>query len=141
MGAPSPLHEMRREMLGGAAALAGFYTVVPLAANEYPDVVRLHSQRPALFVGDAKATESPTCEATRGRLCRYFRTTRGLLAAGFEVTVAIGHATTDGNAWAVMLTNAARDAGCRVGPASIVEIDATNGLTWVDARSGQASTM
>lgn len=141
MGAPSPLHEARRDVLGDVASLAGFYIDVPLAADEYPDVVRLHHHRPALFVGDAKATESPSCEATRARLTRYFRTARNWLASGFDVTIAIGHATADGETWTSLLTNAARDACCPIRTAASTEIDGTTAVTWVDGRSRQDSTM
>ena len=141
MGAPSQLHEARRYVLRDVAALAGFYIDVPLTADEYPDVVRLHHRRPALFVGDAKATELPSCEATRRRLTRYFRTARSWLAVGFDVTIAIGHSNADGEEWARMLENAARDARCPIGPAASSELDGTTVVTWVDARSHQHSTM
>lgn len=140
MAAPSVLHEARRGVLGDVAALAGFLIDLQLGAGEYPDVARLHIQRPALLVGDAKATESPACEATRARLASYFRAIRDWLTAGFDVTVVICHSAAEPERWARLLLDAARDANCLTGSVASTQIDETTAVTWVDADREQVST-
>jgi hypothetical protein len=132
VSAPSALHDARLHVLGDVAALAGFYIDLPFAQGERPDIVRLHHQRPSLLVGDAKATESPGCEATRARLTRYFRTGRKWSSAGFGVRVALCHGPVDPERWAILLCRAARDAQCRTGPVDAALFDSETTVTWVD---------
>ena len=141
MSAPGALHQAREQVLADVAALAGFYIDVVFAEGQRPDIVRLHHQRPALLVGDAKATESPSCEATRSRLTRYFRTGRNWSDAGFGIRVALCHGPADPERWARLLRCAADDAQCRrIGAVDNACIDANTTVTWVDIRESMVTT-
>src|SRR4051812_19308735 len=108
MSAPSGLHDARQSMLETIAQLSGYCTRTTWADGEVPDLVRIHHSVPSVFVGDAKATESPGCEATRRRLTRYFRTARRWNKAGFDVRVALCHPGRDDARWLELLLGAAR---------------------------------
>lgn len=75
MGRPSDDHEARRELLDAIAILAGFTLTFPgaLPDGRRPDVLRVSLTRSGLFVGDAKATESPGNSDTVARLLAYAR--------------------------------------------------------------------
>lgn len=54
------------------ATLAGFTAHLVLAWRLQPDVLRACAHDSSVFLGDAKDTETPGCEATRRRLRWYF---------------------------------------------------------------------
>lgn len=71
-GGPSLLHEARVETLETLATLGGFeYGPNVLLDGSRPDVLRLRPSDGSLFVGDAKATETPGNTETYERLGRY----------------------------------------------------------------------
>lgn len=81
-GRPSELHEHRAASLATVATLTGH--AQPLAAlpdGTIPDVLRLHPTDGSLFLGEAKATETPGNAETCRRLDHYAR----FLAAWVEV--------------------------------------------------------
>lgn len=88
MGAPTSAHESRVAELETLAALAGFVGLVVLPWRLRPDVVRICPGNGALFLGDAKHTETAGCRATRARLRWY-----GLIALSLHarrtITVAL----------------------------------------------------
>lgn len=71
MGAPTVTHESRVEDLETLATLAAFTAPLALPWRLRPDVVRINAESRALFLGDAKATETPGCAATFARLRWY----------------------------------------------------------------------
>lgn len=71
MGAPSLLHETRVADLETLATLALFTAPVYLPWRLRPDVARVSPAGRALFLGDAKATETAGCAATFTRLRWY----------------------------------------------------------------------
>lgn len=71
-GGPSLLHESRVETLETLATLGGFeYGPNVLLDGSRPDVLRLRPRDSSLFIGDAKATETPGNTETYERLGRY----------------------------------------------------------------------
>ena len=70
-GGVSRSHELRRVELETFARHLGFHLPVVLPDGSVPDVALMHSERRALFVGDAKHTERPTSRATHARLSVY----------------------------------------------------------------------
>ena len=129
MTAPTVDHELRRVLLGEVADLAGYLMDVVYADDLIPDVVRLHARRPALLVGDAKATETAGCTDTRTRLARYVRHAGRWNAAGFDVTVAICHPLGTGR-WDLLINRAAACSGRVVTRPQSTVIDEFSVVTW-----------
>ncbi len=127
VGAPSRTHESRVRDLETLAALAGYTEPAALAWRLRPDVVRACPRNGALFLGDAKDTETPGCMATRARLRWYCvgaiscsRPTVLALAVSSEVPVC---------AWRAAIVHAARTTGCRVTLARTTVLDDTVVIT------------
>lgn len=81
-GGPSELHDRRAATLATIATLTGH--VLPLAAlpdGSIPDALRLRPTDGSLFVGEAKATETPGNVETSRRLDHYARHLTGWVAA------------------------------------------------------------
>jgi hypothetical protein len=110
LSAPSELHETLRGDLLTAAILAGYPLHLPLEAALIPDIVRTDFLRSAVFIGDAKATETPSNAATGARLTAYARMVAGWCSVGLDLRVAIAHrdATSD---WRDLLERSCREAG------------------------------
>lgn len=109
MSAPSDLHEERVELLEDLATLAGYTVDAALWFRLRPDVVRLHPGRPALLIGDAKASERPTRVATRARLRSYAEAAHQWMSAGFMVHLAVVHGP--GGGWLACLDRSAESGG------------------------------
>ena len=133
MTAPSTLHEERVALLEACAVLAGHLTPGRLAPDEYPDVVRLDLHRCSLFVGDAKATETPGCAATRARVHGYLRAIRAWTRDGFTARVALCHGRPDqAGGWTELLQHAARCAAIDVTHTGCDDLEPGTVVTWVD---------
>src|SRR5688572_22846386 len=91
MGAPNFDHERRLSFIEALADLLGCTTTVVLDEDCRPDVVRVDMRRVRLLVGDAKDTETPSCDATRQRFERYAQHASPWAEAGFAVVFAICH--------------------------------------------------
>lgn len=89
--APSVPHEARVRVLETLATLAGFPASAQLGLGLIPDVVRLDVAGRRLFIGDAKATESSGCDATRMRLATYLAEARDWQGAGTGVVFVLAH--------------------------------------------------
>jgi hypothetical protein len=71
---PSNAHEDQVDILHNIAILMGFSVpLVLLPDGSRPDVCRFDVATNGVFVGEAKATESPMCKATRVRYVNYIR--------------------------------------------------------------------
>jgi hypothetical protein len=92
------------------ATLAGFVAPLPLAWRLRPDVARICSRSGAVFLGDAKDTETPGCEATRSRLRWYLLGSR-TVCADRSLTIALAVAAGAAPDWHVVLRQTARQAG------------------------------
>lgn len=125
MSAPSQLHQSRVDVLTSAAVLAGYTSVVRLHSRMAPDVVLFHRPLHSLFIGDAKATERPTCRATRDRLLNYAEGSVPWLRTGTSVFLAIAHPHPDGVGWSGCLDELPRLAGLHVSHPSTALLDET----------------
>lgn len=99
-GGPSALHECRAATLVTIAALTGH--VLPLDAlpdGSIPDALRLRPTDGSLFVGDAKATETPGNAATLGRLDRYARALARWARARGPGVLALAVTDSDADGW------------------------------------------
>ena len=69
---PGTPHARRLDVLVELAVLAGFVErLAQLPDGSIPDVLRVEPWSGAVFLGDAKDTETPGCAATRARLLGY----------------------------------------------------------------------
>lgn len=129
---PSPLHELRVRELEVLAELIGCGTDLGQFADAtHPDVLRMNLASRILFVGDAKATEIPSCTATRDRLSGYLRWVR---AHDGVAVVAIMHETREGAGWREMMRDLFEDRASLV--VSTHEIDERDSVTWVEVVGG-----
>jgi hypothetical protein len=108
--------------------LAGFTVRVDLGPALAPDLVRLRPDWPRLLVGDAKATETPACTATRTRLLRYGAAARGWCVAGIGVTFVLCHDADPRRRWLACLETMATAAGLDTGSRDVSAVDSA---TWV----------
>lgn len=88
---PSVIHEDRAEMLDTLAVLAGFLERVgcPFPDRATPDVLRISLARRAMFIGEAKASESPGDTNAQIRLLAYLRWTAAATLAGVSTVFAM----------------------------------------------------
>ena len=131
MTAPSLLHEDRVRAIAAVATLAGYTVDAVIYNRERPDVTRLHPRRPALLIGDGKASETPTDRATLARLVAYSTAARIWLSAGFTVDLAICHGADPRNDWLKCLAHVADAAGILASDPSCTEFDDTTWLSRV----------
>jgi hypothetical protein len=110
VSAPSVAHESRVRDLEMLATLSGFAAPLALAWRLRPDVARVCPRNGAVFLGDAKDTEAPGCDATRSRLPRYVLGSR-TVCAGRSLTIALADAAGAAPDWHVVLQQTARQAG------------------------------
>lgn len=109
------IHEDRANFLDNLAVLAGCTEKIghELPDGLRPDVMRIDRSRNTVFIGEAKNTESPGCNATKSRLRHYIRwlavqtkRRRGMALFG------ICHARlTDGLGWINTILHLARQEG------------------------------
>lgn len=88
---PSRTHEIRRSQLETVASAAGYHLPMYLPDGRRPDVLRLHIERPSLFLGEAKHTEGPTDAASTERLYHYVEWLVPLYRKGISSILAVGH--------------------------------------------------
>lgn len=107
MSAPSQAHEERVELLRTIAALAGFGCDIVVGDAVIPDVARVSLSSRALFLGDAKATETSGCNATSERLVRYVRAVDANIGSRRSILFVIAHGDlSDQHGWAKALEQA-----------------------------------
>jgi hypothetical protein len=99
-GRPSTLHEYRAATLSTMASLAGHTEhVSALLDGSRPDVVQLRRADCSLFIGDAKATETPGNTETFERLSRYADFLASWVGAGGSGVLALIVADVDAYGW------------------------------------------
>lgn len=109
-GGVSRSHGLRRSELETFANHLGFHVPVTFPDGSVPDVALVHSDRRALFVGDAKHTERPTSHATRARLCVYSSWLAPASGSGPNL-FALAYPPGAGPGWAELLVELVVDAG------------------------------
>lgn len=137
MTAPSVAHEDRVRALETLAVLAGAAIPAEIGGECVPDVARISADGAVLLVADAKATETPGCEATARRLLRYIRAVRPMVEGGVVVRLAVCHGDPrQQKEWQRRLSLLATSAGLATAerPATAT-FDADTLVTWVDLRS------
>lgn len=131
MAGPSAAHEERVGALETLAALAGFSASADLGPGLIPDVVRLDAARRRLFIGDAKATESSRCTATRTRLASYLSEARLWRLAGADVLFTLAHgAPARADRWLNTVEAVLADAGLDVAAVGSAGIGPDCVLAW-----------
>jgi hypothetical protein len=122
---PSRNHESRRALLDTFAILAGFSERMPLPLFDgcIPDVFRVSKPHRAIFIGDAKHTETPECIATMTRLQHYAAWLSGAQGVQTDGSLAICHSPGQADRWAKALQMVAHEAGlveCRIGTTALM---------------------
>jgi hypothetical protein len=123
--APTEVHQERVVTLRTLAALAGCTCVVGLGGQTFPDVVLADMENLRLFVGDAKATESAGCYATRCRLVDYTGRLVAWVRSGFAVRFVVCVPAQDEIAalrWRELLETACRIGGLDTEPLPCAEL-------------------
>jgi hypothetical protein len=85
------------------ASLAGYSIDVQIYNGLRPDIARLNPSHCAIFIADAKATESPSNTETRARLLSYISCAQIWLRIGFAIYIAIGHGPDRAHEWEAAL--------------------------------------
>jgi len=128
---PSVEHERRRELLACLAILAGCTRSLPAFPNGLmPDVLRIRLENDLLFVGDAKATETPGCAATAARLDAYFEWIRAHAATGRAAIAALCHSSSAGTSWRPLLLRLIHITGLSVAEVEVAQFTASDIVTW-----------
>ena len=120
-GLKSAPHATRCGFLSDLATLAGFHRrALQLPDGRIPDVLRFSEDARRLFLGDAKATETPGNSSTQARLYAYCRSIAAYLdAGGTEVVFAICFGNVSEIAgWMQTLELLCREANLQVATAS-----------------------
>lgn len=110
MSCPSDLHESLRADLATVAILGGYPLEFPIEGELIPDVIRADRLGSSVFVGDAKATETPGNTATRSRLGAYARMVADWCHLGLSLRFAIAHPRASAD-WVGLLESLCREAG------------------------------
>lgn len=113
-GGPSHSHELRRVELDTFARHLGFHLPVPFPDGSRPDVALVHTDRRALFIGDAKHTERPTSRDTHARLSVYSSWLGSAPGSGPDL-FALAYPPGAGPGWAEVLVDLVVDAGLTPG--------------------------
>lgn len=99
-GGPSDLHEYRAATLSTMATLTRHTCVVDcLLGGERPDVLQLRPADGSLFIGDAKAAETPGNAETYERLCRYSSAMTAWIRSGRSGVLALVVGRQDAYGW------------------------------------------
>lgn len=129
-------HERLREMLGTVAQLAG-YTLnvpVPLPDGSIPDVARVNLTKSALFVGDAKNTETPWEIASTTRLLRYSAwvtsVSSGCVASRTGTLAVCFNKASNRDAWLLLFRQITHSRGLNGSTVSHASVDARTHLVW-----------
>ena len=96
---PSRAHETRRVLLETIADAAGYRIEMSLPDGRLPDVLRLHVDRPGLFLGEAKHTEGPSDFSSIDRLRHYLGWLVPLRQRDVGSVLAVAHPRGLGHAW------------------------------------------
>lgn len=91
MSAPGEIHERLREDLDTLAMLSGHRSPLHLGDWLRPDVARYDVATPRMFVGDAKATETPANVEAIRRLRSYLAPLARATGRGYVATFAVAH--------------------------------------------------
>ena len=96
---PSHSHEARRVLLQTIADAAGYRLEMLLPDGRRPDVLRIHVDRPGLFLGEAKHTEGPSDLYSVDRLRCYLDWLLPLYQRDVGSVLAVAHPRSLGRAW------------------------------------------
>lgn len=132
MSAPTAEHEERRAALDAIAILSGFTAPGTGGFPDgcRPDVLRLTVDGRCLFIGDAKATETPGNSETLLRLHAYSRWAAGARDGGGAVVVMLCTPTVaSAYGWRQTLREAAQMAGVREVEVEVADLGDW-GITW-----------
>ncbi|RFU21040.1 hypothetical protein [Geodermatophilus marinus] len=130
-GRPSPAHEARVDLLATLARLAGH--VAPIDAlpdGSRPDVALVRPGDRSLFLGDAKATETPRSAETLRRLRQYTAFLGQYVAAGGLGVFALAVPTVERYGWLRVLQDVCTEVVNGPAEARLDVIDAGCAVVW-----------
>lgn len=108
-GGPSATHEDRASTLAAMATLAQYAICIDaLPDGSRPDVLQVRSRDYSIFVGDAKATETPGNVETALRLARYTNFLARYRSAGGSGVMALAVSPVDRYDWLRVLRDVCR---------------------------------
>lgn len=139
-GGPSELHEYRVVMLDSLAVLTGHSaSLTGLLNGERPDVLRLNPDDGSVFVGDAKATETPGNAETLIRLNRYAKFVAEWIGSGGRGVLALAVADIDAYGWLAAFRDLGIEpsGGSRV-PGHLDLIEVGTAVVWASFVGGSA---
>ena len=133
--AVSHQHQMRVDVLDTVARLAGFTENLHgrLPDGRMPDVLRTALPSRSVFLGDAKATETPWDPGTRRRLARYMSWMRRNCLAwgpGGVFALCVGPEV-DALYWALLIEELTRATGLEATAARCRALDPSTVVVWV----------
>lgn len=131
VGRPSAVHEARVGLLSTMATLAGHVTRIDvLPDGGRPDVAMVRPGDRSLFLGDAKATETPGSTGTARRLRHYTAFLGRYVGAGGTGVFALAVPTSERYAWLRLLEDVC--AVVQTGPIDgrLDVIDANCAVAW-----------
>lgn len=133
---PSEDHEARVEVLEDLAALMGFAVQAgPLADGTRPDVCRFDPTTNGVFIGEAKATESPRSAATRNRFINYLKRLAASRASiCWSVCAVCFRNQHDIPEWDRFLRLTLKQAALSARPIRFERLDTRFGLVWATFR-------
>lgn len=136
---PSTEHENYVEILNDVAMMMGFSaSLAVLPDGTRPDVLRFNFATNGVFLGDAKATESPNCIATRLRYQCYvdwLSASRAAMNASV-CGICFGECGT-APGWKGLLVDTLITGGLTVARLELYRIDFPVGLVWAQPRRGR----
>lgn len=132
-------HEHYVDILNDVAIMMGFSASLEILPDgTRPDVLRFNVATNGVFLGDAKATESPNCVATRLRYQHYVDWLAASRAAMSSSICGICFGECD-NApgWKGLLADTLITRGLIVARLELCRIDFPVGLVWAQIRRGR----
>lgn len=129
MGRPTRLHEDRKDALDTLATLCGFTQNLAggLPDGSRPDVLRVSIARRAIFIGEAKATESAHSTEVAARLTNYMN---WLCAAPAGSVIALGVGWEHTLNWAATVDRLAKKRNLRLSPVTEIDLEDLVCLWW-----------
>lgn len=133
MSACSAVHEDRAQILDTLSKLLGCRLRLPglVLGGLIPDVAAVDPASRTLFLGDAKATETPGCEATRQRLQAYVAWLAAATDSGCRTIIMLCVDSSAAPRWRAVLSSLVAEAGLACELVGFDTIERDTAVAWV----------